>query len=101
MSLKALDEALTKKLQGIYPNTVFSPLDRALEVSADKKANVTMDGTGTSYDSEPTSENELNGKVNGDSVIHIPYTYSGNDSRIYRLVVKFPLIAFDRLKKSL
>ena len=100
MSLKACDEGLKLKLLSVYPNVVFSPLDRALEVSASQSGVVQdEDPTKVDTDNPEDAKFESNGELIGEAITNIPDTYSGDEDRKHNLVVKFPLIAFDRISQ--
>lgn len=71
MSLEAYDKAMFEKVKTVYPNTVFSPMTKALEVSA-KTESITEDGDGS--------------------------TVGVNSYRDQ--MVAFPLIAIDRVNQS-
>ena len=96
MSLKAADEGLKKKLENIYPNVIFAPSERAFEVSADSHNEaIISDGT-TSEVADYILEQD--GHVQDEAIQGVPYTYKGKSpNRTSSGVVKFPLIAFDRL----
>lgn len=101
MSLEYVDKALKKKLKSVYPNVIFGPLSKALDDSTDTCGDVVSDGKLVS--SDPNLYEIINNEnINPVACLGVPSTYAGisdentNDRR-EKNVVKFPLIAFDRI----
>ena len=99
MSLKAADLGMKTKLEEVYPNVVFGPAERTFEISADTNVTIVL-----SNDEQSKSQDQVlvqNGTTKGEAIESIPYEYRGEQpSRQNNLVVKFPLIAFDRISNS-
>lgn len=98
MSLEATDKALKDKLSSVYPNVVFGPLQDALknsienrvpQKSVDSAEILTVETD--NYSVEQTEKKEHLGISN-------PPVYKNNpDKTEESYVVKFPMIAFDRI----
>lgn len=96
MSLKCMDKAVVTKIKSVYPNVVFGPLSRALQLDADTKVDYNDEGlvrTSDPYDWEVNPRENENPKAAGPHGAHD----FGSKRTSKNGVVAFPLIAIDRI----
>lgn len=95
MSLLSLDVGVVLKIWEVYPNIVFGPLSRAFGNSATENNEVMNEVLKRVKGND--GKVTIKENTNKTACVGVPPLYEGDEDRRYNNVVRFPMIAIDRI----